>query len=193
MRPPKPGPPVLPPRVISPVSLLMIISVLLLSPTNLLPPSPPTALPFSSKAHLRRSFRTFNHVDSLNCFTVTSAKRPIHPTSLGKLLSPCLTKKRPAPLVTSSEATSNSSLSLPSTQPLRSPMPQKPASTQLSTSRKMLAPHCRPCRSSLTDLDHSTWIGLSSSVILFNKWILDTAKFRKSLLSKLRHRYRSRC
>lgn len=32
-----------------------------------------------------------------------------------------------------------------------------------------------------------TWITLSSSIILFNKWILDTAKFRESHLRKLCH------
>lgn len=37
----------------------------------------------------------------------------------------------------------------------------------------------------LTDATLRTWITLSSSVILFNKWILDTAKFRKSKSSAL--------
>jgi hypothetical protein len=31
----------------------------------------------------------------------------------------------------------------------------------------------------------SFWIGLSSSVIIFNKWILDRKKFGASLLKKL--------
>lgn len=29
------------------------------------------------------------------------------------------------------------------------------------------------------------WIALSSSIIIFNKWILDTAKFRKSIATSI--------
>ena len=40
---------------------------------------------------------------------------------------------------------------------------------------------CSNCaiRGGLLTLSRSVWISLSSSVILFNKWILDTLNFRK--------------
>lgn len=52
-----------------------------------------------------------------------------------------------------------------------------PACTRLSTSCEPPDRSRRP-RAGLTGCVRRTWIGFSSSVILFNKWLLDTLNFR---------------
>ena len=71
---------------------------------------------------------------------------------------------------------------------LKSPHNSQVVFTRLSTSR-MYKRHDfsreKADKSSETDILRSVWISLSSSVILFNKYILDTAGFSKLDLDKL--------
>lgn len=58
--------------------------------------------------------------------------------------------------------------------------PRRLPSTRLSTLRELRAASDRWQSYSYADRPTpSVWISLSSSVIVFNKWILDTAGFRK--------------